>query len=185
MNPNSERPSSHLGSPRQSGIDSSRQCCLERQTSRSLLLGYYKGGELVFAGKAGTGFSPSGGRDLTDLPLIERKQALAAPIGRLVSALASVLDSPSIRSQNLSCGIGQPRAPGRAVRSAALGPSLGRRGGRGAPRPRAPLLLREKKVRLKPSCPANKLERPDPRLASVPWQYLRGARWAELAWGRR
>jgi hypothetical protein len=49
---------------------------------------------------------------------------------------------PSLRSQNPSCGIGQPRAPGRAVRSAALGPSLGRRGERGAPRPRAPLLLR-------------------------------------------
>ena len=58
---------------------------------------------------------------------------------------------PPLRSQNLSCGIVQPRAPGRAVRSAALGPSLGRRGGRGAPRPRAPLLLREEQVWLKPS----------------------------------
>jgi bifunctional non-homologous end joining protein LigD len=40
---------------------------------RSLLLGYYKGDQLIFAGKAGTGFDLSTGHDLADrLRKIER-----------------------------------------------------------------------------------------------------------------
>ena len=50
---------------------------------RSLLLGYYGGGKLIFAGKAGTGFGLEAGRELADrLRQIERTSPAFAAVPR-------------------------------------------------------------------------------------------------------
>jgi bifunctional non-homologous end joining protein LigD len=63
--------------------DSRRRCCLERQTSRLLLRGYYKGDQLIFADKVGTGFDLATGHELaTRLRKIDRKGPPFASVPR-------------------------------------------------------------------------------------------------------
>ena len=73
---------------------------------RSLLLGYYQRGKLIFAGKAGTGFGLAAGREFAErLRQIERDTAPFAAVARAYQRDARWVDP------RLVAEVASPRGP--------------------------------------------------------------------------